>query len=161
MDNKENLKKLLISNHDTVKKLIDDIGEEESMRHDYEFCNHIRWQTGHLIDSARIMLKLLGKDENIPDEWPKLFGYKSKIFENASIYPSMSELKEKLYFLYDQMISALDKIASDDLDKIVELGEDWKVTPYDGLNFLCRHEFYHCGQITVMRRVMGREQPFG
>lgn len=161
MDNKENLKKLLISNHDTVKKLIDDIGEEESMRHDYEFCNHIRWQTGHLIDSARIMLKLLGKDEKIPDEWPKLFGYKSKIFENASIYPSMSELKEKLYFLYDQMISALDKIASDDLDKIVELGEDWKVTPYDGLNFLCRHEFYHCGQITVMRRVMGREQPFG
>ena len=161
MDKKESLKKLLLSNHDTVKKLIDDIGEEESMRHDYEFCNHIRWQTGHLIDSARIMLTLLGKDEKIPDEWPKLFGYKSKIFENASIYPSMGDLREKLYFLYDQMISALDNIASDDLDKIVELGEDWKVTPLEGLNFLCRHEFYHCGQITVMRRVIGRERPFG
>ena len=59
------------------------------------------------------------------------------------------------------MISALDKISSDQLDKIVELGEDWKVTPLEGLSFLCRHEFYHCGQITVMRRAIGREQPFG
>lgn len=161
MECKEFLKKMLESNHDTVKRLIDDIGEEESMRHDYKFCNHIRWQTGHLIDSAKMMLKLLGKEENIPDEWAKIFGHKSKLFENASLYPSMTELREKLYSLYDKMLSALDEIPTEDLDKIVVLGEDWKVTPLEGINFLCRHEFYHCGQITVMRRVIGREQPFG
>ena len=161
MECKEFLKEMLESNHDTVKRLIDDIGEEESMRHDYEFCNHIRWQTGHLIDSARIMLKLLGKEEDIPEEWSKIFGYKSKIYDNASLYPSMSILKEKLYFFYNQMITAIDKIESEDLHKIVELGDDWKVTPLEGINFLCRHEFYHCGQITVMRRAIGREKPFG
>jgi len=161
MECKEFLKKMLESNQDTVKRLIDDIGEEESMRHDYQFCNHIRWQTGHLIDSARVMLRLLGQEEPVPDEWTKIFGYKSKLYENASLYPSMAVLKEKLYFFYDQMNSALDNIPPEDLNKVVELGEDWKVTPLEGVNFLCRHEFYHCGQITVMRQVIGRERPFG
>ncbi|HHI03594.1 MAG: hypothetical protein DRP51_06910 [Candidatus Zixiibacteriota bacterium] len=158
---KENLKKLLESNHCSIKALIDDISEEESMRHDYAHCNHIRWQTGHIIDSARIILKLLGRDIETPEEWQKIFGWKSKLFENASIYPPMSELREQLYSFYEQRLQALDNFPSDDLDKEIELSGGWKTTPMDGILFLCTHEFYHAGQITVMRRVLGRDRPFG
>lgn len=161
MDKKESLKNMLQSNHDTIKKLIDDISEEESMRHDYEFCNHIRWQTGHLIDSARLVLKLLGENAVVPEEWTKLFGYGSKLYDNASIYPSMGELKEKLYGLYDQTLSTLDNLPAENLEREVELGEDWKTTSSEGIPAFCRHEYYHAGQITIMRRAIGRERPFG
>jgi hypothetical protein len=161
MSNKEGLKKMLQSNHDAIKKLIDDISEEESMRHDYEHCNHIRWQTGHLIDSTRLVLKLLGKSADVPDEWTELFGYGSTLNENASIYPSMNELKGKLYGLYGETISILDNIPAKNLDGVVELATGWKINSWDGIPALCRHEFYHAGQITVMRRVLGRDKPFG
>ena len=160
MDNKAFLKKVFEMNSGMARKLIDDISEEESMRHDYQFCNHIRWQTGHLIKSAIHMLKLLGREETVPEEWSKLFGAGSKPFDNGSIYPSMKELREKLYYFHNQMLEALDKIPSENLEKEVNLREDWKTTPLDGLDFFCRHEFYHYGQITVMRRAVGRERPF-
>lgn len=160
MDKREFLKKVLETNFETVKRLIDDISEEESMRHDYQFCNHIRWQTGHLIGSAQLTLKLLGREESIPAEWSKLFGTKSKLFDNSSIYPSMKELRGKLYFLYDQMLEALKEIPPEDLEKEVQITENWKATPLEGIDLLCRHEFYHGGQITVMRRAIGRKRPF-
>jgi len=158
---KENLKKMLQSNHDTIKKLIDDISEEESMCHDYKSCNHIRWQTGHLIDSAQLVLKLLGNNAGISDEWGKLFGYGSKIYENASIYPSMNELRDKLYDLYGRIISDLENLPEEALDNVVELAPEWKVSIWDGIPAFCRHEYYHAGQITVMRRALGRDKPFG
>ncbi|MCP4705064.1 MAG: hypothetical protein GY865_10670, partial [candidate division Zixibacteria bacterium] len=104
---KENLKKLLQSNHDMIKKLVDDISEEESMRHDYEHCNHIRWQTGHLVDCTRLILKIFGENADFPEEWTKLFGYGSKLYDNASIYPSMEEVKQSLYTHFDKILTAL------------------------------------------------------
>jgi len=161
MDNKKYLKQMIKSNQETIKKLIDDISEEESMRHDYEFCNHIRWQTGHLIDTARLVLKLLGERADVSDEWTKLFGYGSVLHDDASIYPSMTALKEKLYGLYDQTLSVVDSLPYEHLEREVELTENWKLTPLAGIPAFCRHEYYHGGQITVMRRVLGREAPFG
>lgn len=161
MDKKESLKKVLQSNQEMIKKLIDDISEEESMRHDYEHCNHIRWQTGHLADCTRFTLKLLGEKSDFPDEWTKLFGWKSKLFENASIYPSMEEIRQKLYEQYDKILTVLDNIPAENLDTEVELGEDWKTSAWEGIPGLCKHEYYHAGQITIMRRVIGRDKPFG
>jgi len=161
MDKKENLKRLLQSNHCAVKALIDDISEEESMRHDYPHCNHIRWQTGHLAYSAHVVLKMLGEKSGIEEEWIKLFGRGPKIYDNASIYPSMQELRDRLYSYYDKIFPALEKVTTEYLDTEQEFAPTWKSTPMDGILFFCTHEFYHAGQITVMRRVLGRDKPFG
>jgi len=161
MDKKVNLKKLLKSNHCAIRALLDDISDEESMRHDYEHCNHIRWQTGHLVYSATLSLKLLGETSDVSEEWIKLFGGGPKIIDNASIYPNMAQLRDKLYALYEDIYRALDKTTIEYLDMEIEFLPKWKTTPIDGILFFCTHEFYHAGQITVMRRVLGRDRPFG
>ena len=131
------------------------------MRRAHENVNHIRWQTGHLVYSAGLLLKLLGETADIPEEWNGLFGYGSTLQDDKSVYPSMTDLKTKLYELYEQTFTALDNLPVERMDEEVDLGEDWKAAPAEGALYLCAHEFYHAGQITVMRRVLGRDKPFG
>ncbi|MCP4704581.1 MAG: hypothetical protein GY865_08220, partial [candidate division Zixibacteria bacterium] len=98
---------------------------------------------------------------DFPEEWTKLFGYGSKLYDNASIYPSMEEVKQSLYTHFDKILTALDKMPEKDLDSEVELGDEWKTSVSEGIPDFCRHDYYHAGQITVMRRVLGRDKPFG
>jgi uncharacterized damage-inducible protein DinB len=160
MDKKENLRYLLESNHGAVRRLIDDVSDEESMFRGKDNLNHIRWHTGHIAYCANIVLRLMGEEGAFPEPWEKLFGGGSEINDKPSAYPSMPELREKLYSIYDQTDKALDKISTDDLDREIEAGSDRKITPMNGALFFCAHEFYHCGQIANLRKILGREPLF-
>ena len=161
MTKKENLMVLLKSNHGAVRKLIDDIDDDESMFCGKDNRNHIRWLTGHLVYNAGNILKVLGVEDTVPKEWLKLFGRESEISDNPNSYPSISELKSKLYFLYEQIYEMLNEMADSDLDRKIEPFPKWQTTAMDAVLFLCTHEFYHAGQITTILRILGRERPFG
>jgi uncharacterized damage-inducible protein DinB len=161
MTKKENLMVLLKSNHAAVRKLIDDVDDIESMVCGKDNRNHIRWLTGHLVYNAGNILKVLGAENAVSEKWLKLFCKESEISDNPNNYPSMAELKNKLYSLYVQIYKTLNKMTDSDLDKNIEPFPKWQTTPMDALLFLCTHEFYHAGQITNMLRILGRERPFG
>jgi hypothetical protein len=161
MTKKENLVILLKSNHDAVRMLIDDIDDVESVIRGKDNRNHIRWLTGHLVDNTGNILKVLGVENAVSEEWRKLFGRGSEISDNSNTYPSISELRGDLYSLYKQIYETLNRMADSDLDKNITPFPGWQTTPMDATLFLCTHEFYHAGQITAMVRIIGRKRPFG
>ena len=160
MNKKENLNRLMQTTHSGVKRLIEDITDEESMLRGNQL-NHIRWLTGHLIYSAGLILECLGEKGAVPNDISKLFSRGSDISDDPQLYPSMSELRKMLYSLYDRIHKVLDALADEDLDKKISLRPGWETTPMDGSLFFCAPEFYHAGQMATVRRILGRERSFG
>ena len=161
MERKENLRYLFKSNHGAVRILLDDITEEESMVRGKDNISHIRWQTGHLLYSAALTLKMLHDTTDIPESWYTLFGRGSDISDSADDYPSMKELRDKLYILYDRMEKRLNTITDEEFDKQVIIAPGFEPTSLNGTLFFCTHEFYHAGQIAILRKMLGRERSFG
>jgi uncharacterized damage-inducible protein DinB len=161
MERKENLRYLFESNHSAVRRLLDDITEDESMVCGKDNISHIRWQTGHMVYSAALTLKMLHDTADIPELWHTLFGRGSTISDNADEYPSLKELRDKLYDLYDQMEKRLDTITDEDFDKQAIIAPGFEPTSCNGTLFFCTHEFYHAGQIAIIRKVLGRDRAFG
>ena len=158
---KENLKTAFDSNQKATKHLLDDITEEESINPTRGLCNHIKWQTGHLAHCVDTMIRILGGDKLLSDEWVAPYKGGSEIAEDNSIYPPFEEIRTKLYESYDKLNDALENCSDDSLDEIAELSPEWKVNRFDGLVFFLKHEFYHLGQITITRKSLNRERPFG
>ncbi len=161
MAKKDNLKFLAGVNISAIKKLIDDVSEEESLIRPANVNNHIRWLTGHLITSISGILRILGEESSFPENWRELFDRGQAFNEKSSVYPPMSELKTKLYSMYDKFVKVIDDKSDAFLDTTIEIVPGWKETRMNGILFLDEHTFYHCGQIAIITRALGREKPFG
>jgi uncharacterized damage-inducible protein DinB len=161
MDKNEILINYLQSIHGATKKLLDDISEEESMYQGHSRLNHIKWQTGHLVNSAGIVLKLLGAEAGILPEWEKLFEYNSELQTSSEAYPDFSDLRTKLYELYDKTLEVLQTRTNEDLEQKVKYIANREEVLLDAILWLGAHDFYHAGQITATRKMLGRDRPFG
>ena len=150
---------MLKMNQLTLKPLIDDITEDESLVRPAKQGNHIRWHTGHLICYDSYGLTLLGDENENHKKLSKLFGAGSEISDDPSVYPPIAELKQQLYSIYERAIELIEHIKEANLEK--EIGEGDKKRPiWQPLAFYCLHDLYHAGQITAIRRALGRERPF-
>ena len=162
MDIVQTLKYLLNTNHRAVRQMIEDITEEESMVTGKDNLNHIRWQTGHLVVSDRLIIPALGAEYPLPEiDWKPLFARGSKISRKSDDYPSMIQLRERLFDIYDNQLTALEKVDSSILEKEIEFFPGFKMKAAEGSLFFCQHEFYHAGQIAQLRRILGRSGLFG
>jgi uncharacterized damage-inducible protein DinB len=159
MSHRENLLYMLKINQSVIKKLLDDIGEEESMVQGKDDFNHIRWLTGHLYGADGYSLSVLGLKDESYSKYDKLFGGGSAVSADPKAYPSMTELREMLYKSHERLFETISRLSDVDLEK--EIGEGEKKQPaWQPLTFLCMHEFYHAGQIVYIRKMLGRERPF-
>ncbi len=159
MNVRDQLLYMLDFNRKTIKKLIDDVSEEESMERGSDSHNHIRWTTGHLVYCDSYVCSLLGGDSDDHKKVAGLFGAGSEVSDDPSAYPAMSELRERLYRLHEWMISRIEKLTDADLER--ETGDDENKEPlWQPVTFFCMHEFYHAGQMASMRRLLGRDRPF-
>ncbi len=161
MDIKDCLKYMLDTGFPYIKQAIEDISDEESLEQGGLTINHIRWNAGHLLGSAGMMLELLGGRHDIPEDWKKVFNFATEISKDSSVYPSMREIREKLSETYDLISEALEKTPVQELEIEKEISPEWKATPAQALLFFFKHEFYHLGQIATLRKILGRERMFG
>ncbi|MBD3232768.1 MAG: hypothetical protein GF315_03485 [candidate division Zixibacteria bacterium] len=161
MEKKEHLKNSLNTNVAMIKAMIDDITEEESLHRGNGEFNHIKWQTGHLVYTAALTLKCLGEDADLSPEWKDLFARGAGFKEDENIYPSMNEIKAKLYSIHKAIFEKLENMIGSDLEAMVKLGPEYEVTAIDGALFFCAHDAYHCGQMAMIRKALGRERAFG
>jgi uncharacterized damage-inducible protein DinB len=161
VDIKDYLKYMLDTGFPYIKQAIEDISDEESLEQGGLGINHIRWNAGHLLGSAGMMLDLLGGRHDIPEDWNKVFTMADEISKDSSVYPSMQEIRDKLNETYDRISEALEKVSVEELEREKEINPKWKETPIKALPFFFKHEFYHLGQIATLRRILGRERMFG
>jgi hypothetical protein len=161
MSIKDNLKFMITKNQESLKQLLDDISESESLDRAGGLCNPIIWQTGHLAWCADTMVWLLGGNKEFPGNWTKMFEYGSKLPDDDAAFPPFMEVRYKLYELRTKINSALEVFDESKFADEVELAEDWKLNRLNALFAFSKHDFYHAGQITIVRKKLGRPQPFG
>jgi uncharacterized damage-inducible protein DinB len=142
-----------------LKNMIDDISDENSLRPGFAGGNHIKWITGHILYGAdRVYASLTGQE---PDrEIEKKFGYQTIPGDNSAGYPSIAELREKIYVLHNKMSDYILNLSDDDLEKEIPSG-DRKIKIWQMLSGYIMHEYYHIGQIAMIRTAIGLDRPFG
>jgi hypothetical protein len=161
MPKRDNLTYLLQVNLMALKRLLDDVTEEESLERGRDNLPHIRWLTGHLVYSAGMTARQLGADYEPDGAYDRLFGRGSEVTDDAGIYPPFSELREELYELHDKAIAAASVATDEELDADLPKEAGFEATLMNAAQFLCMHTFYHAGQIAQLRRSLGRERSFG
>ena len=157
---KDHLLNMISSNQFMAKKLLDDVSEEDSMARGKDNFNHIRWQVGHMLYADTYALSLVGGELKSDTDFDKLFGGGSVCSDNPSDYPAYAELRDHLFAVYDMLNEAVEKASDADLEKPTD--EKEKADPkWKTISFMMMHDFYHSGQVVHIRKVLGRDRPFG
>ena len=156
---KDHLLFMMETNQLAIRQLIDDISEEESMVQISNRFNHIRWQVGHIAYFDNKSLELFGGEVFDFTKWRKLFASKSELSNDPAVYPEMGELRFSLYDVHRKLIETTNELTDSDLERTFGSGDNEKPI-WRPITFYCMHEFYHAGQITQIRRLLGRDRPF-
>jgi hypothetical protein len=144
-----------------IRKLLEDVTEDESFVTVGDSPNHICWQTGHLLFTAAMRLQALGQKADIPHDWVQMFGRGAKHPGDRSAFPTFSELRTTLFAAYTQADKAVAETSDEYLDSEIAIFPTWKDRALHYVTFFLTHDFYHAGQVAIIRRHLGRNGTFG
>jgi uncharacterized damage-inducible protein DinB len=161
MDNKNHLKFMLERCRHATQALLRDISEEESLFRIDGYPNHIRWEAGHIARGLSQILNCLKDDADFPKRWTELFARGSVLSGDQSVYPLLREIEVKVENLYDKIFNTLETMDERKLEEKIQIFTQWADSRMHGVLFLCMHDFYHGGQIMVIRRSIGKDSVFG
>ena len=120
--------------------------------------SHGAWQVGHLAASGNSGLKVMGQSSLVDDSWGELFGRGSQAVDDASVYPSVTELIEtynkvnvaltEFYAHADQAVLLADTTNQRLIERFPKQG--------DFIVFLLTsHLAVHAGQLSTLRKLYG------
>lgn len=134
--------------------VLDDISDAEAGERFGE-ANPIIWIAGHLLSTRHSMSQVGGAP--MEDPWRDLFGHGNGYRADAN-YPTLDAIRAKWNTLSDHISAGLAHLPE------AALGSDApaQVPGSDGtlggmLAFLMHHEAYHLGQLSLLRRLHGKE----
>ena len=142
----KNLETLVVfnSNNQVIHINMKDVSHEDSLIAPDKGGNCINWILGHIIASRDDVFEVLGVDKYCSKEFFSLYGRGQKSFSNEKAI-HIEDLLEKL----DSTLQKLE-------DAISEADFEDKEEDLRHLAFLGFHEAYHCGQIGILRRIIGK-----
>ncbi|MEW6050528.1 MAG: DinB family protein [Candidatus Zixiibacteriota bacterium] len=161
MTKKEHLLGHLKTVHGSIRKLVDDISEEEAIVCLPGNPNHIKFLVGHISTTAAFALTVAGVKPDYPGEWMKMFARGATVTADISVYPSIADIRTRLYALHaalEEFVATCDEGA---LERVNVIRPGWDENAMDGVLFFAAHDFYHAGQIAMIRRALGRDRMFG
>lgn len=161
MNKAENLGYMIRLDGRALRALLEDITEDESLVQGKDKLNHIRWLTGHLVYETNFVLQMLGCPPSaLPETYEKLFDAGSELQGDPKVYPPMAQLRSELYELHDRVAVAVAGLSDEALDEQLPKEIGFEAQRLQGATFMAMHTFYHCGQIAVIRRILGRPRAF-
>lgn len=152
-----------------TNRLIDSVPFEKWEETPEIIETNISWQVGHLILSfyyhsvAVVVGHQMDVLQKVPlkeyNEW-----YTLGIPKHALGKVSPQVLREQLTLLEDKSLQVIRSLSLDDLDK--ELAPTQTTHPiaktkYEALDWNVKHTMYHCGQIGMLKRILGERFDFG
>jgi hypothetical protein len=142
--------------------LLDGLTEQEWFWSPPNFPTHIAWQVGH-ISMAQYGLALFRQrgraevdSELMSSKFRKLFMRGSEPILERAVHPTPAEILRVLHRVQQQVGIELPGFDGDGLDDPVEAPHAAFATRYGALIFSSQHEMLHCGQIGMLRRLMGK-----
>lgn len=161
MSAQNHLYRIVRTVHGATRRLLDDVTEEESLVTVPGCPNHIRWLTGHLVTGTAMALAAAGAPVELPEGWPAHFDRGVPLAADAAVYPPMREIRDRLYADHARLQDVLRRATPEDLERENEIRPGGKQNATDAVHFFTVHEFYHAGQIAMVRRALGRAGAFG
>lgn len=135
--------------------VINDIAEEHAKAHFRGSPNHITWITGHLVSSRYMLGMLLGLTEREP--YAEFFEGGKGIQEGVD-YPSMNQLTATWKAFSERLTNRLENLTEDELQADPPIQTPIADGTLRGfITFVCHHEAYHMGQLSILRRYFGYE----
>ena len=135
--------------------VLDGITDADASTQHADSVNHMKWIAGHILNTR---LNSLCKMAGIPHDasLALLFGKDAKLSADVA-YPSMNEIKERWNTNAPLLAEALTHIPADKLaaksPATVPINDD---TVLGTLAFLVAHESHHIGQLSVLRKMLGK-----
>lgn len=149
-----------------TKQLIEEVPDDLWYETPEMIHSNIAWQVGHLIIAQMYhsVSVITGSSKKISDVIPLKFyipkyGMGSDPADHSSIQPNPDELKEQLDFVNEVALAELRKLEDSELDKALEptRGKHPVATnKYEALTWSFKHEMWHCGQISILKRILGK-----
>jgi len=137
--------------------VLDGISEEDALKRIEGRTNHIVWMVGNFLD----MRYALGNVFGISEEFEfKDFFSQGKTLNESLKYPTLEQLKADFHKISPLIYNKLLEASDEELDKAFPMGMNIDFFPETVLNFvgMCiGREDYLCGQIGLMRRILGYE----
>ncbi|MEC3876800.1 DinB family protein [Chryseobacterium salviniae] len=137
--------------------VLDGISEEDALKRIEGKTNHIIWMAGNFLDMRYALGTLLGIQEEF--EFKDLF-FEGKSLDESLAYPSLQQLKDAFHKISPLVYQKLLEVSDEELDKAFPMGMNIEFFPETVLNFIgmcIGREDYLCGQIGLMRRILGYE----
>ena len=134
------------------------ISDSESHVRKTEHTNHIKWIAGHMLNTRLgTMSKLAGLQPD--DSYGAQFGRGATLDPNAT-YPSLEEITTKWEAVSPAIAEGLSNIPAEVLASKAPF--ETPITNLDDtiqgvLSFLLTHEACHIGQLSILRKMVGKE----
>ena len=117
-------------------------------------CASLLWLAGHLVKSRYYLANLIGASDEY--EWSNMFNGDGSPIKDPSDYPSIEEIKKAFEDISKKLMSGFKKLDDSGLDK--KLKSNWPQgddTHFGAISFMCWHEGWHIGQMSVLRKQLG------
>lgn len=135
--------------------VLEGISEEDALKRIEGRTNHIIWMVGNFLDMRYAMGNVLGLTEEFQY---KDFFFQGKALDESLAYPSLKDLIADFHSISPLVYQRLLQVTDEELNKPFPMGMNIDFFPEDVLNFvgMCiGREDYLCGQMGLMRRILG------
>ncbi len=137
-----------------LNNVLEGIDESETHTRMNDHVNHLKWLAGHLTHTRFSYNKLVQLEPK--PFYKELFGPGSQINPDID-YPSIEGIKEDWNAISAKISEALDNLPAEALAGEAPRVPFGKGTLGDYLDFIPHHEAYHIGQMSILRRFLGKE----
>ncbi|MEI7684689.1 MAG: DinB family protein [Planctomycetota bacterium] len=158
MNSKDALNYMLVSTQHMVPMFLKDLDDADIQVRPVPGANNIAWQIGHLIASETQLGGMLGIKYA---ELPPVIQALGKASSSQTHGDGGNLAKDHYLKLFNQVrettIAGLAKIAEEELDKPAPDGVS-AMAPKLGniIGLIANHSMMHCGQFTVVRRLLNK-----
>jgi hypothetical protein len=125
--------------------------------------SHLGWQIGHIaMAEYRLCLERLrprtrADEALISDDFLKRFSRETTPIADPNVYPSAAEIRSVYDRVHARILEELPDYSDAELDLPPLKPHPLFATRYAGLRYAPLHEMIHCGQIAMIRRMLGQK----
>ncbi|WP_312075769.1 DinB family protein [Chryseobacterium sp.] len=137
--------------------VLDGVSEEDALKRIEGRTNHMIWMVGNFLDMRYALGNVLGLEEEF--EFKAYFN-EGKALDESFNYPTLKQLKDAFHKISPLVYQKLLEAKDEELERAFPMGMNIEFFPENVLNFvgMCiGREDYLCGQIGLMRRILGYE----
>lgn len=160
MTAKDAIKTALISTQNLLTWYVSDLADADLLVRPTPGANHSAWQLGHLIFAEPYLIGLLGIAASypaLPEGYAQRYGKEGAAYDGPAGFATKAEYVDLFQRTRQATLAALADLPEADLDKPTP-GKMGQFAPTFAAMFLLvsNHTLMHGGQITVVRRKLGK-----